>query len=41
MRTSFDTKVGKDRKFKKYLIAGYPRTFIYSVLNTFDNISTH
>ena len=36
MRTSSDIKAGKDRKFKKYLNDGYPRTCIYSVLNAFD-----
>ena len=41
MRTSSDIKVGKDRIFKKYLNVGYPRTFIYSLLNAPDEISTH
>ena len=33
MRTSCDIKAGKDCIFKKYLNAGYPKAFIYSVLN--------
>ena len=41
MRTSSDIKVGKDRIFKKYLNVGYPRTFIYSLLNAPDEIPTH
>ena len=41
VRTSADIKVGKDRIFEKYLNIGYPRTFIYSVPNAFDDISTH
>ena len=41
MWTSPDIEVGEDRIFKKYLNVGYPRTFIYSVLNAFDDISTH
>ena len=36
MRTSSDIKAGKDRIFRKYLNAGYPRTFIYSGLNACD-----
>ena len=41
MITSADIEVGKDRIFKKYLNAGYPRTFTYSVLKGFDDISIH
>ena len=41
MSTSSDIKLGKDHIFKKYLNAGYLRTFIYSVLNAFDAISAH
>ena len=36
MSTSSDTE---DRIFKKYLTASYPRTFTYSVINAFDEIS--
>ena len=39
MSTCSDIKTGKDRIFKKYLNAGYLRTFIYSVLNAFNAIS--
>ena len=41
MSTSFDIKARKDHIFKKCLNAGYPRTFIYLVLNAFDAISAH
>ena len=41
IRTSSDIKVGKDCILKKYLNAGYPRTSMYSVLNAFDDLSTH
>ena len=41
MRTSSATEVGKYRMFKKYLNSGYPRNSIYSVLNAFDDTSTH
>ena len=41
MSTSSDIEAGQDRIFKKHLNAGYPRTFIYSVLNAFDDISAH
>ena len=41
MKTSSYIKVEKDHIFKKkYLDACNPRTFIYSVLNAFDDIST-
>ena len=39
MSTCSDIKTGKDRIFKKYLNAGYLRTFTYSVLNVFNAIS--
>ena len=39
MRTSSDIKVEKDCIFKKYLNLDYPRTFIYSALNAFDESS--
>ena len=41
MITSTDIEVVKDLIFKKYLNAGYPRTFTYSVLKVFDDISIH
>ena len=41
MRTSSNIKARNNRIFRKYLNAGYPRTFIYSVLNAFDDIFTH
>ena len=41
MSTTSDIKAEKDRIFKNYLNAGYPRTFIYSVLNAFDAIFAH
>ena len=37
-RTSSDIEVGKDRIFKKNLNPSYPRTFIYSVLNAFNDM---
>ena len=43
IRTSSDIKVGKDHTFKKYLNAGYPRTFIiqYSIpLMTYSHMRT-
>ena len=36
-----DTEVKEDCIFKKHLNAGFPRPFIYSVINAFDGISTH
>ena len=36
MRTSSNIKAGKNRMFKKYLNAGHPRNFIFSVINAFD-----
>ena len=39
MRTSSDIKAEKDHIFKKYLNADYPRTFVYSALNAFDDSS--
>ena len=41
MRTTSAIEVEKDHIFKNYLNVGYPRTFIYSVLNAFDDTSTH
>ena len=38
MSTSSDTE---DRTFKKYLTVSYSRTFIYSVINAFDEIFAH
>ena len=41
MSTRCDIEAGKNLIFKKHLNAGYPGTFIYSVLNAFDDISAH